>query len=232
MTFLARYRWAVLVVVGAGLIAGAVITQRSNSRTKATVETRGGGTARVKGTLGPTPGPNADGYVADKRKFLDTVAAATPQSKAAGLVSLAHFMNGSDVAKLVGTSRVDLLFVRFPSREPAVVRVKGTVELAFGTRSQEIAAELSEEGRKLAELAKTASGDQRRQYLQQATDRQVSANAIRSGCACVFGLLVGGTNLGRLLALQHDAGVRLVDVPDPPQADLRGWELRPILPKS
>lgn len=52
-----------------------------------------------------------------------------------------------------------------------------------------------------------------------------------AGCRCVYAALVGGTTLGDLLRLSQSPDVRLVDVAKPPRADLRGWELRPILPR-
>jgi hypothetical protein len=48
----------------------------------------------------------------------------------------------------------------------------------------------------------------------------------------VFAFVLSGTTLGRLADLQASADVRLVDVPDPVVADLRGWELTPLLPKD
>jgi hypothetical protein len=228
-----RYRWLVLVVVGAGLIVGAVWSERSGSAGRtSTVETAGGKKVRVRGQLGPTPGPDAEGYIAQKRKFLEQAAASDPGRRAAALVSLARFLAPADVSRLAGPARIDLLFVRFPGEDPGLVSVSGAVEDAFRVRADVVAGRLDGEAARLQELARASTGPQRRQYSAQANERRASAASIRAGCSCVYGVLVGATTVGDLFRLQSGSDVRLADVSDPPVADLRGWELRPIIPKT
>lgn len=188
MTTLLRYRWLMLVVGGALLVGGAVWSEISRrGGEQRTVDVAGGGKVAVQGELGPTPGPDAEGYITSKRDHLLTVATRSPGIKASALVSLARFMSGAEVTGLAAGARVDLVFVRLPGAGPSVLASDKGVEAALG------------------------------------------ANA---GCACVYGFLITGTTVGDLRALQSRPDVRLADMTDPPRADLRGWELRPILPKT
>lgn len=51
-------------------------------------------------------------------------------------------------------------------------------------------------------------------------------------CQCVYAVAVEDSYAGKLRSIQLRPDVRLVDIPDPPAASLRGLELRPLLPEE
>lgn len=232
MTTLYRYRWIVLVVVGLALIGGAILSERSRRTGGQTVETKGGKRVAVRGQLGPTPGPDAEGYIAQKRAFLESAAKDDPARSAAGLVSLSRLLTAPDASRLAGTATVQLLFVRFPASDPEVLNVDGTIELAMGDRSEKLAGQLETEAAGYEQQAASATGAAKQDLQRLALEKRSAANTIKAGCACVYAMVLAGRTLAELATMQGAADVRLVDVTDPPVADLRGWELRPILPKS
>lgn len=182
MSRLRRYRFVLLGAVAVALVAGAVATDRLD------VPGTGGDGVEVRGRLGPTPGPDSEGYIGEKRGHLRAVATEAPDREAAALVSLNAFVDVPDVADLASGGTVLILYIRQDGGDPASLLTGGSLE----------GAEESLEG----------------------------------PCGCVYAFVVERTTLGSLLAMQEDPVVRLADVPDPPVADLRGWELIPVLPKG
>lgn len=223
-SWLLRYRWLGLAIVAVGLIAGFVVSQR-NLWT-------GDGTEAVRGRLGPTPGPDAEGYVADKTAYLGRVAADDGDRVAAALVSLGRLLRATDVSSLVGSGRVDLVFTLFPGEDPGSLLVSGTVDVTVGARASELAAQRDSEISALEEEAATSEGEERTRRLQAASAKRSEANQLRGECFCLYAFVVRGMTLGDLAAMQASDDVRLVDVPDPVVADLRGWELTPLVPKG
>lgn len=174
-------RWLLLGLVAVGLVAGAVLSGRM-----AVPGTGGGGEPR--GRLGPTPGPSSEGYVEEKRAFLESVASREPDRAAASLVSLRRRLGVPEIRDLTSGGTVLALYVFGEGGEPSSLLVGG--------------------------------------------DLQGAEETLGGPCGCVYAFVVQRTTLGSLLALQRDEAVRLVDVPDPPVDDLRGWELVPILPRE
>ena len=76
----------------------------------------------------------------------------------------------------------------------------------------------------------TATGDRRKQVQTVLAQRKHGLASLRGDCACIYALVVENSTLQTLQGEQGKAGVRLVDVPDPPVATLEGWQLTPILP--
>ena len=216
--FWVRYRWAVLGVVAVGVIVAYVLT-------------RAGGydAVEIRGELGPTPGPDASGYIAEKTAFLERVAAQDPSHEAAGLVSLAKLLPPTDLAALVG-GRIDLVFTSFPGEDPGALAVTGTVDVTVGARAAELATARDSEVAALEEQAAASEGEERQRRLRAAAQKQAEATALRGTCPCVYAFAVSGVTLADLAVLLEHADVRFVDVADPVVADLRGWELRPLLP--
>lgn len=174
-------RWVLLGLVAIGLVAGAVLTDR--------VDVPGfDGDPEPRGRLGPTPGPDSQGYVQSKLAHLESTATGEPDRDAAALVSLNRLLGVPEVRQLVSGGTVLALYVRQDGGEPASLLVGG--------------------------------------------DLQGAEESLGGPCGCVYAFVVQRTTLGSLLALQQDPAVRLVDVPDPPVTDLRGWELIPILPSE
>lgn len=65
-----------------------------------------------------------------------------------------------------------------------------------------------------------------------AGSREHAQDVLGAGCGCVYGFVLHRSTIGRLVVIQRDRAVRLVDVADPPTTDLRGWELSPLVPKE
>lgn len=230
MTALIRYRFVVLALVGAGLVAGAVWSERSRRAALSTTST--GKQVVTRGKLGPTPGPDAEGYIAEKKAYLSRAASRSGDTRAAALVSLSRFLAPAETASLTAGARLDFLFVRYPTQEAEALPVSGTVEVTMGSAAQRKAADLEAEVAQLESLARTSAPSDRDRHLTEAATKRAHANEIRRGCACIYAIVLSDLDLGDLGALQGRAEVRLVDVPDPVVADLRGWELTPIAPKT
>lgn len=217
-----RYRFVLVFVLGAALFTAGFFVERQRRQA---VSARA--PERVRGSLGPTPGPNADGYVAAKRAYLAAAAQRSPSARAAALVSLSRFEAAGELP-----SEPKLLFVRFPGAEAEVLLVQTTPDQAMTTRASAVASALRSEAAALRALAGQSKGSPGADRLREAEAKQSQAASIVPGCACVYGYLSVALPLSRLAALAQDPRVRLVDVSRPPQPDLRGWELRPILPKD
>lgn len=226
----ARYRFVILGVAGLVLVAGWI---QSEVRTRRAASRSASATAPPpRGKLGPTPGPNAEGYVAAKKSWLHEVAVKAAAEPAAALVSFSSLVRADDLPKLAGGAHIDLVFVRFPGSDPEALAVDTSVTTSLLARAERAAAKLDSQARQLETLAASASGDTRQRYLQQVSAKRSEAGDVRRGCRCVYAAVLSGTTLGSLDQLQSRPEVRLVDVPDPPVTDVRGFELTPLLPKA
>ncbi len=216
---LVRHRFFAVAVVGVLLVVLAVWTQRS-------------GGPPLQGSLGPTPGPDSSGYVRDKTRYVLALAAEEPSRPAAALVSLGRLLRGVDVSELAAGASVDVVFVRFPARNPEALPVTDTIEVTVGMRAEEVAGEIEEQARVMEEQAQAAPDDRRGALLERAEEVREQSSVVRGECFCVYAFTVGGARAADLARLQGHDDVKLVDVPDPPVTSLRGWELRPILPEG
>jgi hypothetical protein len=224
-----RQQYTVLAVLGALLVVGAAVSEIFRARS---VPGSGTPTPAPKGELGPTPGPDAEGYISEKRAKLDELAAAEPERDAAALVSFSRMVRSVDVTDVLGSLQVDAVFHRFPGAEAGASTVVGTVEVVVGQAAAELAEARDAEIEDLGSRMGAAQGEERVRMEQDIAERRVWLNELRGECFCVYAVAVRGANLSELAELARHPDVRLVDVPDPPVADLRGWELRPILPRT
>lgn len=220
---LVRHRFALLAAVGVALVAGAVASDRAG-RTDAAPG------PDVVGHLGPTPGPDAEGYVAEKRAYLARAGSDEPGRAAAALVSFSRLLPATEAGELFGDARVDVVFVRLPASDPEVIGAPGSLSVAVGARITEVRAVWEAEVAGLEEKASEAPSEERSRLLSQAAERRARLSALGLECPCVYAVVVSGTTLGSLAALQERDEIRLVDIARPPVADLRGWELTPLLP--
>ncbi len=175
---------------------------------------------RVAGILGPTPGPNSSGHVANKRAYLERLAAQDPSKHASALVSLDTYLAATVAQSMVKDFRATAVFVRFPGSEPEVQLVRTTINGALADRASDLRNELEAEIDALDQSGSTALVAQRRVELEK----------IEAGCPCVYGFTVEGAEVDALQELAKRPQVRLVDVPDPVVTDLGGFELVPIVP--
>lgn len=220
---LVRYRFVLLAAVGVALVAGAVASERAGRSGAVPGEV-------VVGQLGPTPGPDAEGYVAEKRAYLAQAAAEAADAPAAALVSFSRLLAATEAAALLQGMGVDVVFVRFPGADPEVIGSSGSLSTAVGARIAEVRAVWEAEVAGLEEKASAAGGEERERLLGQAAERKARLSLLGLECACLYAVAVSGTTLGSLAALQERDETRLVDITRPPVADLRGWELTPLLP--
>lgn len=225
---MSRYRYVLLLGVGIALVAGAVVSERSR---RAALE-GDAQTVRVRGKLGPTPGPDAEGYITEKRELLARLAADRPSQRAAALVSLSRLLRPAEAASMAPDASIDVVFLRAPAGKPDAVTVEGTLDASLAGWAQRASAALEAEAGQLEGLAATAPAADRQRYLSDASAKRVGAGEVLRGCACIYATALSGTTLRGLARLQESEAVRLVDVPDPPVDDLRGWELTPIFPRG
>jgi hypothetical protein len=224
-----RQQYTILAVMGFLLVVAAAMSEVMRARSASGPAAR---TPAPKGELGPTPGPDAEGYISEKRAKLDELAAAQPEREAAALVSFSRMVRSVDVTDVLGSMRVDAVFHRFPGADAGASTVVGTVEVVVGQAASELAEAREAEIEDLESRLGAAQGEERMQIEQDIAERRVWLNELRGECFCVYAVAVRGATLAQLAELARHPDVRLVDVPDPPVADLRGWELRPVLPRT
>lgn len=212
----APHRFAGLAAVAIALAAGSLVTQRADT---------GPTISRPAGKLAPTPGPSSDGYVRGKRAYLRDLAADQPDEPAAALVSFARLLRAAEAERLLGRLEVTAVFVTFPGTSPEAPRVESTIRAAVAKRAVEIGNITRSEIASLETKRDPASAPL-------IADRRRQLAGTTPECPCVYAAVVEESTVGRLMALQRSALVRLVDVPDPLTDDLSGWHLTPIIPKG
>ncbi len=215
--FLHRWRWAVFGVTAVVLIAAAYLSY-------------GATTSKVAGVLGPTPGPNSSGHIAAQRAYLARVSKSHPSTASGALISLARMMRATDAEALRPGGKLTAIFVRFPTSQPEALKLTGSISDAMNERAKQLQGVVQAEISGLRKELGTAKGAQRAQTQSMIAQRQSGLAQITGDCACIYALVVERSTLGKLEAEQETAGVRLVDVPDPPVATLQGWQLTPIIP--
>jgi len=222
-------QYTVLAVLGVALVVGTMANELMRARTG---PGGGGPVATPAGELGPTPGPDAEGYISQKRAHLNLVASSEPGRPAAALVSFSRMLTASEAAALLGGMRHDAVFLRYPGSDAEAATVSGGLEEAVSARAEVLISARTEELADLEARVPGAPPEERTELERQISERRTWVEQMGAGCACVYAVAVRGSTLGSLRELGSRGEVRLVDVPDPPVADLRGWELRPILPAS
>jgi hypothetical protein len=221
MSFVRRYRFVFLAVIAAGLAVGAFLTLRTTDKPSAD---------RPAGTLGPTPGPDSRGYINAKRAYLSRLEREDPQKPAAGLVSFTAFRKTSEIKAAIQGIRPSAVFVKFPSSEVEALQVRGTLEGAIADRATLLKKELTSEIPQLETQLHSATGSARADIQKLIDDQRKAISVVGPECSCVFAVAVETTTVKALGDLQRRLDVRLVDVPDPLSATLRGWRLTPLLP--
>jgi hypothetical protein len=208
-------RFAAFAAAVIALAAGTLVSQRS---------IREPTMSRPLGKLAPTPGPSSDGYVSEKRTYLQTLARDEPDARASALVSFSRLLRATEAERLLNRLEVGVVFVTFPGASPEAPRVESTIRAAVARRAVEIGDLTKAEIATLEAKRDPASGpliaDRRKQLAGTAPD-----------CPCIYAAVVEKTTAGRLATLQRSGLVRLVDVPKPLTDDLSGWQLTPIVPK-
>lgn len=219
-----RQRLVLLAAVAIGLVAATVLTLRGGDADS--------DPERVRGYLGPTPGPARDArsYIESKRRHLDGLARSEPTTQAAALVSLTSYQPAPNVqARAIGL-RPTVVFVRFPSSQAEPVLVTTTMAGAVADAANALRKQVEAEIRSLEARVAGAQPTARADIGASIAQRRADLAKIRADCGCVFAFAVEGAGLSKLRELQGKEGVRLVDVPDPLVNDLAGWELAPLVP--
>jgi hypothetical protein len=214
-----QLRLQALIAAAVALVAASAMTLDSDDA------------VRLRGRLGPTPGPNSIGHVEGKRAYLNRIASADPDRSAAALVSFSRFVPASAARSVASDMEIKAVFVQFPGNEPDVFRVTNNAverEVQFG--ASELADVIRAEITSIEAQLRTAQGAERDSLNTSLEERRKAFDTLRADCACVYAVAVQETTLSALAQLQQRSEVLLVDVPEPTTDDLTGWELRPILP--
>lgn len=218
MTRATQLRLQTLLAAAVALVAATALTLDGDSAT------------RIRGRLGPTPGPNSLGHIQGKRAYLERVARADPGRRAAALVSFSTFVSAPDAGARIAGMEPTVVFVRFPQGEPEALQMKNTLEETVAAGVKQLSDVVVAEIVSIEAQLDSAQGSERETLQRSLDERRMSLDQLKADCACVYAVGVEDTTLGDLAELQQQSGVELVDVSDPTTADLSGWELRPILP--
>ncbi len=221
MKMLYRYRFVLFAVAAVALVVATVFTLRSGK----------GSSREARGTLGPTSA-NVSSYVSTKRTYLSGVAEDDPQKPSAGLLSLSRLVRASQASRLVSSGKVVAVFVQFPASDPQALRVETTVTDTMASASQQLRESVEAEIKGLERESSTNSGAKKKTVDDLLAQRKAGLAGIGTDCACIYALVVESSTLASLAQLAKVQDVRLVDVPEPPVATLRGWNLRPLLPTA
>jgi hypothetical protein len=224
MTITRRARYVLFGVTAVVLIVATVFELR----------VRGGSDAEdVRGHLGPTPGPaSTQGYVKEKRTYLESLAAREPATKVAALISFKSYVPAPSVQRLVEDMRPTFVWARFPTTEAEPLRVTTTVAGAVADRAATLRKALDAELKDLQAQGEQADAEQKAALVPLVADLTADLAKVGADCGCVFAVSVEDARMRDLEALLSDPAVRIVDVPDPPTNDLGGWELQPFVPKA
>jgi hypothetical protein len=214
-----QLRVQALLAAAVGLVAATTLTLDADSAA-----------VRVRGRLGPTPGPNSLGHVQAKRAYLERIAAADPDRPAAGLVSFSKLVSARDAKGMADGMEVTVVFVRLPQSEPDALHVMDTLSEAVGAGVNELAEVVRAEITSIEAQLRTAQAAEREELNRSLDERREALGSLTADCLCVYAVAVQETTLGALARLQSRAEVALVDVPEPTTDDLAGWELTPLLP--
>lgn len=215
-----QLRLQALLAAAVALVAATTLTLDSDS------------TTRLRGRLGPTPGPNSIGHIQGKKAYLQRVARADPGRRAAGLVSFSKFVSAPDARAKIAAMEPTVVFVRFPQGEPEALQMKNTLEETVAAGVKQLSDVVVAEIVSIEAQLESAEGSEREALQRSLEERRASLDDLKADCPCVYAVGVENTTLGELAELQQKPDVELVDVPEPTTDDLAGWELRPILPSA
>lgn len=196
----------------------------------ASLSAEGGDATRIAGRLGPTPGPNATGYVDAKRDYLERIAKEEPERPAAALVSFSAFVRARDVSTMVSGLEASAVFVRFPESPFDAIALTKPLEETITTRAKELSDDVKAEVVSLEAQLRDAQRAERESISGSLERRRQALGALTADCACIYALGLEDATLAELGALQGRPEVQLVDVPEPVTTSLEGWHLTPIVP--
>lgn len=220
--FIKKYRWVLMALLSAALIAASIVTMISGDSN----------TDKVAGRLGPTPGPNSQGYAAQKRAYLANLAATKGSEKVGALVSFNSYVPGTFVQSLVSGMEPQALFVQFPTADSEAISIKTTVNGTLADRATDLRRQLQAEIDSIKHQLPKASPSAKGALQTDINERTATLNSLKADCACVFAVAVQGAEVTALAEVARHPEVRLVDVPNPVTNDLQGWELQPIVPAT
>ncbi|MCW2605723.1 MAG: hypothetical protein JWO60_416 [Frankiales bacterium] len=226
-----------LVVVAAVFLVGAGVALARNDDDGASRGTA----AQVREesrVLGPAPGASVPDYVADAAAGAAKASQDRPEVLHVALVSLAEYRRPQDVRDLLTGLEVQRAYLKVPSSDPSEV-LSADVEDLVGDLQQlyaataERKAEDQEEFLKLARSIDPGNEEQRRFkefYELSARLAGREATAYRTGCTCLFSVVVRGP-AGTLAALPALPGVRAVELA-PGGVALSELRVRPLGPEQ
>lgn len=185
--------------------------------------------------LGPPLGADAETALAQAHAAAVERARSAPGTRSLALVSLAEQLTADQVAGLLVESTLEVrrALVRAPvGGTPELLSVEVAADPPRTLRAllAATAQRKQEQARELAQQASAAAPDQRASYEAAAETAGQEAAAYRTGCACVFALVVeaGAGELAELPALPVVRGVELA----PRGAELSALDIRPLSPRD
>ena len=190
-------------------------------------------------TLGPGVGDEIDAHFAAARERAVDLSRREPEARHLALISLNKALTPVEVGELLGESGLELrrAYLRAPvpgEAEEIVFQTPGEVVAGLQRVFSEIAARKAKEQQDLLGTAKTIEvGTPEEQafrdlYEEDARTAGQEAAAYRTGCACVFALVLEAeaAELAALPALPVVRGVELA----PRGAELAALDVRPLQP--
>ena len=195
--------------------------------------------AELPMSLGPAVGADIDAHFAAARERIVELSRSDPEDRYLALVSLNKGLTPEEVGELLEESDLEVTraYLRAPvpgEPEEIVFQTPGDVVAGLRQVFSETAARKAEEQQDLLGTARTIEAGTpeeeafRRLYEADARIAGQEAAAYRSGCDCVFSLVVEGdvAALAELLALPIVRGVEAA----PRGAELSALEVRPLSP--
>lgn len=223
---------AVVALLLSGISVAAFRPQPHNCAASAVA-----GTGQDFARVGPQVGDKVRPYIASRARELHIRALNCPAQVAYAVVNLSSYRRPEDLVGVVGLAKPVRVLFRVPlphavtevSQAPVSDIVVDTLH-AFET-SAGLQARYATTFRTLFKQFPQTAKDQTKYlelYNELAATFEAQVRALRSGCACVFAIVVIAP-LRQLDALQHAEGIRLVDVAPPTLSisQLRFWGLLP-----
>lgn len=186
-----------------------------------------------EGTLvGPVRGADVDTYVATRREYLASIAAAEPASPVVGVASFDRYLRPDELAALLESPELRGLAARYrlpvgdPFEEEGIDRLTrgrvGLTEDPVAALTAVLQAE-AEEARRQAEdldtMMSSADDEEFAQSFRRDRNRLLAAAALvgDAGCACIYAIELQG-RAAELQELAQRSDVRLVDIAPPDRA--------------
>lgn len=218
-----RIAYPLLALVAVALVAGTVVTLRSDAPPDVVDQP-------VEGRLGPTHGPDSLGHIEGKHAYLDRLADTDPDAPAAALVSMRRMLTGAEAQSAAIGLEVSAAFVKFGDADAGVIAVETSIPVAVAARATELREVVSQEIEALERELEGAEGEAADRLEELLAESRSSLEAITPECSCVYAFATEHATVRRLVEVRSQPDVRLVDVPEPLTDGLGGWELTPILP--